>query len=189
MRSFLSRRRCTSSTKPAATIAASAVLVTFSAGHCTVVDALDCSDPPLLAVTVAVLAYAAQLDADVALLTCTVTEAPAIRLPKLQLKTRLAMAHVPGPLYAGPMLQLTPGPAGSGSFSVTAVAVPVHATALLLTKLDECCGLGNILPLVRSSKLPLSYLTNGQNVPDDIEVADCRRLARLVLGAENDSCQ
>jgi flagellar biosynthesis protein FlhF len=60
----------------------------------------------------------------------------------------------------------------------------VGTTALLLTKLDECSGLGNILPLVRSSKLPLSYLTNGQNVPDDIEVAESMRVARLILGME-----
>jgi flagellar biosynthesis protein FlhF len=57
----------------------------------------------------------------------------------------------------------------------------VGATALLLTKLDEANGLGNVLPVLRSSGLPLSYLTNGQNVPDDIEVADARRLARLIL--------
>ncbi len=35
--------------------------------------------------------------------------------------------------------------------------------------------------MLRYSRLPLSYLTNGQNVPDDIEVADPGRLARLVL--------
>jgi flagellar biosynthesis protein FlhF len=41
-----------------------------------------------------------------------------------------------------------------------------------------------LLPVLRSSKLPLSYLTNGQNVPDDIEVADPGRLARLMLAME-----
>ena len=30
----------------------------------------------------------------------------------------------------------------------------------------------------------MSYLTNGQNVPDDIETADAQRLARLILGME-----
>jgi flagellar biosynthesis protein FlhF len=60
----------------------------------------------------------------------------------------------------------------------------VGTTSLILTKLDEATGLGNILPLVRSSQLPLSYLTNGQNVPDDIEVADSMRTARLILGME-----
>ena len=58
----------------------------------------------------------------------------------------------------------------------------VGTTALILTKLDETTGLGNLLPVLRSSTLPLSYLTNGQNVPDDIEIADARRLSRLILG-------
>jgi len=61
----------------------------------------------------------------------------------------------------------------------------VGTTSLILTKLDEATGLGNVLPVLRCSKLPLSYLTNGQNVPDDIETADASRLARLVLGAES----
>jgi flagellar biosynthesis protein FlhF len=60
----------------------------------------------------------------------------------------------------------------------------VGTTALILTKLDEAMGLGSLLPLLRSSKLPLSYVTDGQNVPDDIAPADARRLARLVLGME-----
>lgn len=58
----------------------------------------------------------------------------------------------------------------------------VGVTAVLLTKLDESSGLGNLLPLLRSSKLPLSYVTNGQNVPDDIAAADRRKLAQAVLG-------
>lgn len=62
----------------------------------------------------------------------------------------------------------------------------VGATSIILTKLDEATGLGNLLPLLRSSDLPLSYVTNGQNVPDDIEAADARRLARWMLGADSD---
>jgi flagellar biosynthesis protein FlhF len=58
---------------------------------------------------------------------------------------------------------------------------PVGTTALILTKLDEASGLGNLLPLLRRCKLPLSYLTNGQNVPDDIEIAEPRRLSRLMI--------
>jgi flagellar biosynthesis protein FlhF len=61
----------------------------------------------------------------------------------------------------------------------------VGSNRLLLTKLDEATGLGSLLPLVRSSKLPLSYLTNGQNVPDDIEIADAGRLARMMLAMES----
>jgi len=32
--------------------------------------------------------------------------------------------------------------------------------------------------------LPLSYVTNGQNVPDDIEPAERRRLTRAMLSLE-----
>jgi flagellar biosynthesis protein FlhF len=60
----------------------------------------------------------------------------------------------------------------------------VGTTAVILTKLDEANGLGNVLPVLRSSRLPLSYMTDGQNVPDDIEVADSSHLAKLVLGME-----
>jgi flagellar biosynthesis protein FlhF len=63
----------------------------------------------------------------------------------------------------------------------------VGTTALVLTKLDEATTLGNVLPVLRSSKLPLSYLTDGQNVPDDIQTADAHRLARMVLAMENSS--
>ena len=58
----------------------------------------------------------------------------------------------------------------------------VGATGLMLTKLDEVANLGHVLPLVRASGLPLSYVTDGQNVPDDIKPANSRQLARLVLG-------
>jgi flagellar biosynthesis protein FlhF len=60
----------------------------------------------------------------------------------------------------------------------------VGTTALVLTKLDEAPALGNLLPLLQGSRLPLSYLTHGQNVPDDITPADGRRLALAMLGFE-----
>jgi len=60
----------------------------------------------------------------------------------------------------------------------------VGTTGLLLTKLDEVANLGHLLPLMRSSRLPMSYVTDGQNVPDDIKPANSRRLARMMLGME-----
>lgn len=62
----------------------------------------------------------------------------------------------------------------------------VGTSSLLLTKLDEATGLGSLLPLLADCGLPLSYVTNGQNVPDDIVVADRRQLARFVLGQAAD---
>ena len=61
---------------------------------------------------------------------------------------------------------------------------PAGVTALLLTKLDEATTLGQLLALARSTRWPLSYVTTGQNVPEDIEPADHRKLTRLLLGVE-----
>lgn len=58
----------------------------------------------------------------------------------------------------------------------------VHADRLILTKLDEADGLGGVLAVIGQADRPVSYLTTGQAVPDDIEPADRRRLARLILG-------
>ncbi|MCL4202644.1 MAG: flagellar biosynthesis protein FlhF [Pirellulaceae bacterium] len=61
----------------------------------------------------------------------------------------------------------------------------VGVTSLLLTKLDEAAGPGGLLSLLRDSQLPLSYLTDGQNVPDDIRVGDRHALARMMLGLDS----
>jgi len=56
--------------------------------------------------------------------TCTDAVALDARLPKLQLSVPPAIEQVPGPPYAGLMLQLTPVPVGNVSLSVAEVAVP-----------------------------------------------------------------
>ncbi len=60
----------------------------------------------------------------------------------------------------------------------------VRADRLILTKLDEAEDLGAILGALGQANRPVSYLTTGQAVPDDIEPADRKRLARLILGLE-----
>lgn len=55
---------------------------------------------------------------------------------------------------------------------------------LLFTKLDETNSFGNILNLHLYTKAPLSYTTNGQSVPDDIETVDVQMLAKRLLGGE-----
>jgi flagellar biosynthesis protein FlhF len=61
----------------------------------------------------------------------------------------------------------------------------VQVDRLILTKLDEAESLGGILAVLGLYSRPLSYLTTGQAVPDDIEPADRRRLARLILRDED----
>lgn len=60
----------------------------------------------------------------------------------------------------------------------------VNPTSLILTKLDEAAGAGSLLTISRDVRLPFSYLTTGQDVPEDIEPANACRVARLVLGED-----
>lgn len=59
----------------------------------------------------------------------------------------------------------------------------VGTTAMVVTKLDEATGLGNMVSVSRSSQLPISYVTDGQNVPDDIQVAKSDTLAQQILNS------
>ena len=52
---------------------------------------------------------------------------------------------------------------------------------MILTKLDEAESLGLALDAAEQTGVPISYVTTGQEVPDDIEPADPTRLARLIL--------
>ena len=58
----------------------------------------------------------------------------------------------------------------------------VGTTSLLVTKLDEAHSLGHLVSVARSVPLSISYLTDGQNVPDDIQVARSGAMASLLLG-------
>ncbi|MGI5901197.1 MAG: flagellar biosynthesis protein FlhF [Desulfitobacteriia bacterium] len=56
------------------------------------------------------------------------------------------------------------------------------STHLIFTKLDESYNLGSMLDLIMKTNLPVAYLTTGQNVPDDIEVATPEKLVNCILG-------
>ena len=53
---------------------------------------------------------------------------------------------------------------------------------LIFTKLDETITYGNILNIKLYSGAKLSYMTSGQNVPDDIEVFDTQKIVKQLLG-------
>lgn len=52
---------------------------------------------------------------------------------------------------------------------------------LLFTKLDEAAVLGGILSCVVQTEQPVSYLSAGQDVPDNIDVADADELAGQIV--------
>lgn len=55
---------------------------------------------------------------------------------------------------------------------------------LIFTKLDETTTYGNLLNVKLYSGADISYITNGQNVPDDIEVLNTQRIVKQLLGGK-----
>lgn len=53
---------------------------------------------------------------------------------------------------------------------------------LIITKLDEVGAWGNVLNIADFSKKGISYVTNGQNVPDDIRDVDTYKLVSCIVG-------
>ena len=56
--------------------------------------------------------------------------------------------------------------------------------SLIFTKLDETANYGNIYNIRQYSGKNLSYITNGQKVPEDIAVLDPQKLVKNLLGGE-----
>lgn len=59
--------------------------------------------------------------------------------------------------------------------------IPLGANRIILTKLDEAATFGSILNVASAGKVPISYVTTGQDVPEDITPADSHRLAGWIL--------
>ena len=58
---------------------------------------------------------------------------------------------------------------------------PLGINRVLFTKVDEGLSFGSILNFSLRTRLPLSYFTTGQRVPEDIEVAVQNRVIRLIF--------
>ena len=59
----------------------------------------------------------------------------------------------------------------------------------IFTKLDEVVEASAMLNFLAAGRKPVSYFTTGQQVPEDIEVATRKRLARLMLGGSKTAVQ
>jgi len=58
----------------------------------------------------------------------------------------------------------------------------LRVDSLIFTKIDEAVRFGALYNLAMVSGKPVSHLTNGQNVPDDIMRPDNHELANLIVG-------
>ena len=59
------------------------------------------------------------------------------------------------------------------------------AYKLIFTKMDETGAKGNLYNVRMHTGAPIAYITNGQNVPDDIAVFDAQRIVKHLLGGKN----
>ena len=55
---------------------------------------------------------------------------------------------------------------------------------LIFTKMDETGAAGNLYNIRMHTGAPMSYITDGQNVPDDIAVFDAQRIVKGLLGGK-----
>lgn len=78
------------------------------------------------------------------------------------------------------VLSLTSKPKDLDALAASFCRIPVDK--FLFTKLDETSTYGAILDLLLTYEKPISYVTTGQNVPDDIEVASLEKLLDLIVG-------
>ncbi|MGI6307380.1 MAG: hypothetical protein ACOX1X_02015 [Dethiobacteria bacterium] len=60
----------------------------------------------------------------------------------------------------------------------------INYNRLIFTKLDETNTYGALLNGIHLTGLPVIYLTTGQNVPDDLCLADVEKMSSLILGEE-----
>ncbi len=58
----------------------------------------------------------------------------------------------------------------------------VRVDKIIFTKLDEAVHVGTIFNVIHKVHKSLSYITTGQDVPDDIEPGGAKKLAQLILG-------
>lgn len=59
------------------------------------------------------------------------------------------------------------------------------AYRLIFTKMDETGAKGNLYNVRMHTGAPVAYITNGQNVPDDIAVFDAQRIVKNLLGGKS----
>lgn len=62
---------------------------------------------------------------------------------------------------------------------------PLNYSNIMITKLDETSTYGSILNICEGSKKPISFVTTGQNVPDDIKFMTSKEITNLVLGEDS----
>lgn len=61
----------------------------------------------------------------------------------------------------------------------------LHVDSIIITKVDETSYIGNIIDVADKYNKPISYYTNGQEVPNDINVADPDKILSMIFEGVN----
>ncbi len=61
----------------------------------------------------------------------------------------------------------------------------MNFNSIVITKVDETSFVGNVIDVADKYKKPIAYYTNGQEVPNDIVVADPDSIAGMIIGDIN----
>ncbi|MFM4648429.1 flagellar biosynthesis protein FlhF [Aeromonas bivalvium] len=59
----------------------------------------------------------------------------------------------------------------------------IPLSGCILTKLDESINLGEVINVCIQNALPISYITDGQRVPEDIQIANAAQLVGAAMGS------
>ena len=57
----------------------------------------------------------------------------------------------------------------------------INFDSIIITKVDETNHIGNVIDIADKYKKPISYYTDGQEVPNDITVADADKIVSMIL--------
>jgi flagellar biosynthesis protein FlhF len=58
----------------------------------------------------------------------------------------------------------------------------INFNSVIITKVDESSYIGSVIDIADKFKKPISYYTNGQEVPNDIYVADPNKIVDMIIG-------
>ncbi len=58
----------------------------------------------------------------------------------------------------------------------------LHFDSVIITKVDETSYIGNVIDIADKYSKPISYFTNGQEVPNDIIIADADKIVDMMIG-------
>ena len=58
----------------------------------------------------------------------------------------------------------------------------INFNSIIITKVDEASYIGSVIDIADKYKKPISYYTNGQEVPNDIALANPDKIADMIVG-------